>query len=38
MSRSQTMNQSKMSYQSSSKMGAGKAAGKNYPASKPSNQ
>ncbi len=38
MGRSQTMNQSKMSYQSSSKMGKGVASGKNYPASKPSNQ
>jgi len=35
MSRSQTMNQSKMSYQSSSKL-KGAAPGKNYPASKPS--
>lgn len=39
MSRSQTMNQSKMSYQSSSKLGGAKgASSKNYPASKPSHQ
>lgn len=38
LSRSQTMNQSKMSYQSSSKLGKAQNSGtaKNYPASKPS--
>ncbi len=44
LSRSQTMNQSKMSYQSSTKLGGTGSGGntkantKNYPASKPSHQ